>query len=73
MKHEIKDALRRWDDNEEQMRREEEEEEEEAKKQAEKEDKEQQNLIKKFASWTKGYETFKTLPKNHVSYKPKLI
>ncbi len=73
MKHEIEDALRRWDDNEEQMRREEEEEEEEAKRQAEKEDKEQQNLIKKFDSWTKGYDTFTTLPSNHSSYKPKLI
>jgi len=73
MSDEIKEALKRWDDNDEQMKREEEKERKEAQREAEKEDKEQVQLIKKFASWTKGYETFKTLPKNHVSYKPKFI
>ena len=73
MKHEIEDALRRWDDNEEQMKRDEEKEIKEAQREAEREDKKQIKTIKKFASWTKGYETFKTLPNNHVSYKPKFI
>ena len=73
MSDEIKEALKRWDDNDEQMKREEEKERKEAQREAEKEDKKQVQLIKKFASWTKGYETFKTLPKNHVSYKPKFI
>ena len=73
MSDEIREALKRWDDNDEQMKRDEEEERKEAQREAEKEDKEQVQLIKKFTSWTKGYETFKTLPKNHVSYKPKFI
>ncbi len=63
MSDEIREALKRWDDNDEQMKRDEEEERKEAQIEAEKEDKEQVQLIKKFDSWTKGYD----LP----NYKPK--
>jgi len=56
MSDEIRDALKRWDDNDEQMKREEEEERKEAQRLEKIELRNHDKFIKKMDSWTKGYD-----------------